>query len=156
MSTEENKAHPAVTRSMVATICFYAAGVMSLIGAVAATLTSIPAIHGRLGVDPDIYWNNRLLASLILGSTGLFFVALITLVGAYLTRSNDPGRIESGRAILILTVFPHLVSLIALPLLTPEDWSHMIFHALAVVLVVYGIANTWRTFPSTHVASGQS
>ncbi len=128
----------------VALGCFYAAGIVALIGAVGATLGSIPAIHGRLGVDPDTYWNNRLLASLILGMTGLFFVALMTLVGAYLASATDAGAVRAGKTILILTVLPHLVSLISLPILTPEDWAHMIPHALATLLTIVGIALAWR------------
>jgi len=128
----------------VALACFYTAGIVALIGAVGATLGSIPAIHGRLGVDPDTYWNNRLLASLILGMTGLFFVALMTLVGAYLASATDPGAVRAGKTILILTVLPHLVSLISLPILTPEDWSHMIPHTLATLLTIVGIALAWR------------
>jgi len=118
---------------------------MALIGAVGATLGSIPAIHGRLGVDPDAYWNNRLLASLILGMAGLFFVALMTLVGAYLTSGVDPGAVRAGKIILILTVLPHLVSMISLPILTPEDWTHLITHAIATLLTIVGIALAWNT-----------
>ncbi len=129
----------------VALACFYAAGIVALIGAVGATLGSIPDIHGRLGVDPDPYWNNRLLASLILGMTGLFFVALMTLAGAYLASATDPGAVRAGTIILVLTVLPHLVSLITLPMLTPEDWPHMIPHALASLFTIAGIALAWRT-----------
>lgn len=46
--------------------CFVGAGIAAAIGAVGATLTSVPAIHGQLALDPDPYWNDRLLASLIL------------------------------------------------------------------------------------------
>jgi drug/metabolite transporter (DMT)-like permease len=123
----------------------YAAGIVALIGATGATLGSISAIYGRLGVDPDPYWNNRLLASLILGMTGLFFVALMTLVGAYLASTTDPGMVRAGTIILILTVLPHLVSLITLPILTPEDWPHMIPHTLATLLTIIGLALAWRT-----------
>lgn len=36
--------------------CFVAAAISAFIGALGATLTSIPAIHGQLGMDPDPYW----------------------------------------------------------------------------------------------------
>ncbi len=143
MSTTHPAARPHRWHT-VALACFYAAGIVALIGAVGATLGSIPAIHGRLGVDPDPYWNNRLLASLILGMTGLFFVALMTLAGAYLASATDPGAVRAGRIILIVTVLPHLVSLISLPILTPEDWSHMIPHTLATLLTIVGIALAQR------------
>ncbi len=130
---------PAVARA-----CFYATGLVALMGAVGATLGSIPAIHGRLGIDPDPYWNNRLLASLILGMVGLFFVALMTVVGASLASATDPGTRRAGKTILSLTVLPHLASLISLPTLTPEDWSHMISHALATLLTIIGLALAWR------------
>lgn len=106
--------------------CFIGAGAAALIGAVGATLTSVPAIHGQLGIDPDPYWNNRLLANLILAATGLFFGAAIILLGAYLAASHDPGRAVGGSLLLLASILPQVVSIVAVPVLTPSDWTHTI------------------------------
>lgn len=57
-----------MNRGTAGVASFFLAGIVSLVGAVGATLGSIPALSDRLGVDPSAYWNNRLLATSILGS----------------------------------------------------------------------------------------
>ena len=123
----------------IAAACFYLAGVVSLSGALGVVLGSVADIQDRLGVDPDAYWNDRLQASLILGAVGLFFGVIVTVVGAYLATSIDPGKRFAGRVVLIVTVLPHLASTISLLALTPDDWSHAITHVLAVLLVIGGL-----------------
>lgn len=81
-----------VASDRIATACFYTAGIVSLIGAMGLVLGSAPDIQGRLGVDPETYWNNRLQTSLILGAIGLFFGVIVTLIAAYLASSPDRGR----------------------------------------------------------------
>ena len=123
----------------IAAACFYLAAVVALSGALGVVLGSVPDIQDRLGVDPDAYWNNRLQASLILGAVGLSFGVIVTLVGAYLATSVDPGKRFAGRVVLMVTVLPHLASIVSLLALTPDDWSHAITHALAVLLVLGGL-----------------
>lgn len=129
-------------RRTVALTCFVGAGVAALIGALGATLTSVPAIHGQLGVDPEPYWNDRLLASLILGSTGLLFGAATTLLGAYLAASRDRGRVAAGHLLLLASIVPHVVSIVAVPVLTPRDWTHTIPHLISVALLMIGLLLT--------------
>lgn len=123
--------------------CFVGAGVAALIGAAGATLTSVPAIHSQLGIDPDPYWNNRLLASLILGSTGLFFGAAMILLGAYLAASRDRGRAFGGSILLLASIVPQLVGIVAVPVLTPRDWTHTISHVISVALLTVGLLLGW-------------
>jgi ABC-type Fe3+ transport system permease subunit len=130
----------AVTRPVrIASACFYLAAVVALTGVLGVVLGSVPDIQDRLGVDPDAYWNDRLQASLILAALGLSFGVIVNLVGAYLSHARDPGRRAAGRLILIVTVLPHLASIISLLALTPEDWSHTITHILAVALIAAGL-----------------
>ncbi len=128
----------------VATACFYLAAVIALTGALGVALGSVGDIQDRLGADPDAYWNNRLQASLVLGAVGLFFGVIVTLVGAYLASSREPGKRFAGRVVLIVTLLPHLASIISLLALTPEDWSHTITHVLAVMLVAGGLVSQSR------------
>ncbi len=127
--------------------CYVAAGIAALIGAMGAALTSVPAIHGQLGTDPDPYWNNRLMASLILGSTGLLFGAAITLLGAALAASRDRGRAFAGSLVLLASIVPHVVSIVAVPALTPRDWAHTIPHLISVALLTLGLALSWPWTP---------
>jgi hypothetical protein len=73
---------------------------------VGATLGSVPAPADRLGVDPSAYWTNRLLATSILGMTGLPSTALVTLTGAFLAASRDRGRASAGRVVVLLSALP--------------------------------------------------
>lgn len=138
------KVRAAPPSQRTASACFYLAAVIALTGAFGVVLGSVGDIQDRLGVDPDTYWNNRLQASLILGAVGLFFGVIVTLVGAYFASSRDPGKRFAGRVVLIVTVLPHLASIISLLALTPEDWSHTITHVLAVMLVVGGLVSQNR------------
>lgn len=115
------------------------AGVVALVGAFAQAATSVPEVYERLGNDPGEYWNNRLLASMILSSTGLFFAALALLLGAYLVSSTDRGTAFAGRALLALSALPQLASVINLLVLTPEDWTHAITHVLIVLLIGFAL-----------------
>lgn len=124
----------------IALACFYLAALVALTGASGVLLGSVPEIQGRLGVDPVAYWNDRLQASLILAAFGLFFGVIVNLVGAYLASSRDAGKRMAGCLVLIVTVLPHLASIISLLVLTPEDWTHTITHILAVVLIAAGLA----------------
>ena len=133
-----------VNRQTAGVGCFFLAGIVSLVGAVGATLGSVAALSDRLGIDPSAYWNNRLLATSILGMVGLFFTALVTLAGSFLAASRDPGRASAGRLVVGLSALPHVASLVNLLALTPEDWTHTITHAIAVVLIVLGLV-TART-----------
>ncbi len=130
----------AATRSeQLASACFFLAAVVALSGALGVMLGSVPEIHDRLGADPEAYWNDRLQASLILGAIGLFFGVIVTLAGAFLASSREPGKRIAGRVVLALTILPHLASIISLLALTPDDWSHTITHVLATALVVGGL-----------------
>ncbi len=124
----------------IASACFYLAAVVALTGALGVLLGSVPDIQDRLGLDPDAYWNDRLQASLILAAFGLFFGVIVNLVGAYLASSQDAGKRTAGCLVLIVTVLPHLASIISLLGLTPQDWTHTITHILAVVLIAAGLA----------------
>jgi hypothetical protein len=99
-SIEPRAARPS---ERIASACFYLAAVVALTGALGVALGSVPEIQGRLGVDPDTYWNDRLQASLVLGAVGLFLGVIMTLVGAYLASSRDPGKRFAGRVVLIVT-----------------------------------------------------
>ena len=124
----------------IASACFYLAALVALTGALGVLLGSVPEIQGRLGVDPVAYWNDRLQASLILAAFGLFFGVIVNLVGAYLASSRDAGKRMAGCLVLIVTVLPHLASIISPLVLTPEDWTHTITHIPAVVLIAAGLA----------------
>ena len=58
------------------------------------------------------------MASLILGSTGLLFGAAITLLGAALAASRDRGRAFACSLVLLASIVPHVVSIVAVPALT--------------------------------------
>lgn len=53
------------------------------------------------------------MASLILGTTGLFFGAITTPLGAYLVASHDSGRVSGGYLVVIASIVPHVVSIVA-------------------------------------------
>lgn len=127
------------TAELVASACFYLAAIVALSGALGVLLGSVPAIQDRLGLDPEPYWNDRLQASLILAAVGLFFGVLVTLLGAYLASSRDPGKRFAGCLVLIVSLVPHLASIVNLLVLTPDDWSHTITHVLAVLLIAGGL-----------------
>lgn len=124
---------------------FYLAATAALVGAIGAATTSVSAIHDRLAVDADPYWNDRLLASLLLGSVGLFFVAITGLLGAILATSRNTARALAGWLVVALTIAPHAASVINLLILTPEDWAHTIPHLLAIVLATAGLVIGWAT-----------
>lgn len=117
----------------------FIAASLATIGALGHTLTSIPAIQGHFRYEADSYWFNRLMASLILGTTGLYFGAVILWLGTVMFGSKDIGRKTAGLYMLVLSIFPQIVSFIALPLLTPSDWPHMIIHGIVIVLIPLGI-----------------
>jgi len=131
----------------MASACFYLAALVALTGALGVLLGSVPDIGDRLGVDPDAYWNERLAAALLLGAVGLFFGVLVNLVGAYLASSRDQGKRLAGRIVLIVSILPHLVSIVSLLVYTPEDWTHTITHIITVVLIAVGLA-ILRSTPS--------
>ncbi|MDQ3767792.1 MAG: hypothetical protein M3346_10660 [Actinomycetota bacterium] len=87
-----------MNRNTAGVAAFFLAGIVSLVGAVGATLGSVPALSDRLGIDPSAYWNNRLLATSILGMTGLFFTSLITLAGALFAASREDPLRSRGSA----------------------------------------------------------
>lgn len=124
---------------------FYLAAVAALVGAIGAAATSVSEIHQRLAVDPDRYWNDRLLASLLLGSVGLFFVAITGLLGAALATSRNTASARAGWLVVALTIAPHAASVINLLILTPEDWAHTIPHLLAILLATAGLLIGWAT-----------
>ena len=128
----------------IASACFYLAAIVALTGVLGVLLGSVPDIQDRLGVDPDAYWNDRLRASLILGVLGLSFGVIVNLVGAVFASSRDPGKRSAGRVVLIITVVPHVASVISLLTLTPEDWTHTITHVLNVMLIAVGLSLRWR------------
>jgi hypothetical protein len=86
---------------------FFLAGIVALVGSVGGDARLGPALSDRLGVDPSAYWNNRLLATSILGMTGLSFTALVTLTGTFLAASRDLGRAPAGRVVVLLSALPH-------------------------------------------------
>ena len=115
------------------------AGVIGTIGALGHLFTSISAIYQHFSYEIDIYWLNRLLASQILGSTGLFFGVLVFWMGVYLFTRKDKDVAKAGQVLLFISMLPHLVSFITLPLLTPSDWPHMITHGVVIVFLLVGI-----------------
>ncbi len=127
------------TAELVASACCCLAAIVALSGALGVLLGSVPAIQDRLGLDPEPYWNDRLQASLILAAVGLFFGVLVTLVGAYLASSRDPGKRFAGCLVLIVSLVPHVASIVNLLVLTPDDWSHTITHVLTVLLIAVGL-----------------
>ncbi|MDQ3479960.1 MAG: hypothetical protein M3423_01280 [Actinomycetota bacterium] len=133
------KAGAMTTPERIASACFYLAAIVAMTGVLGVLLGSVPDIQDRLGVDPDAYWNDRLQASLILGTLGLVFGVVVNLVGAYFASSRDPGKRMAGRVVLLVTILPHLASIISLLALTPEDWSHTITHVVTVVLIAAGL-----------------
>lgn len=128
-----------MTRKTLGLYLLYSTAILGTIGALGHTFTSIPAISNHFSYEPDSYWGNRLTASLILGTTGLYFGAAMQWLGAYLFFTKDEGKYLAGLYVLILSIFPHIVSFFVLPLLTPSDWPHMIIHGLIIVLIPLSI-----------------
>ena len=118
-------------------ILLYLVFVLAAIGAVGQLLTSIPAIREHFSYEVDQYWFNRLTASLVLGSTGLFFGVLIKGIGIYFIQKKE--LVTAGMIILLASILPHVVSFITLPILTPSDWSHMITHGVIIILLPLGV-----------------
>ena len=115
----------------------YLAFLLAAIGAVGQFLTSVPAIREHFSYEVEQYWFNRLTASLILGSTGLFFGVLIKGIGIYFLQKKE--LFTAGKIILLASILPHVVSFITLPLLTPSDWSHMITHGVIILFIPLGV-----------------
>jgi ABC-type dipeptide/oligopeptide/nickel transport system permease subunit len=90
-------------------------------------------------VDSEAYWNNRLQAALLLGVIGLAFGVLVNLVGAYLAGSPNRDRQVAGQVVLLVAVLPHLASIVSILAYTPEDWTHIITHVIAVALIAVGL-----------------
>lgn len=110
---------------------------LGLIGAVGQLATSVPAIRGHFSYEADNYWFHRLTASLILGSTGLFFGVLVMGLGFYFLQKKEFSL--AGKIILLMSILPHIVSFITLPILTPSDWSHMITHGIIIIFLPLGV-----------------
>lgn len=128
-----------MNKKTVGLLLLFLAGILGIVGAFGHTLTSIPAIRGHFSYETDVYWFNRLTAGLILGTTGLHFGALMKWLGVIFVMQKDTGMRRAGLYVLLLSTLPHIVSFILLPLLTPQDASHMITHGLIIVLILLGL-----------------
>ena len=117
---------------------------MAFGGALGATSGSAPDIYGRFGDDPSQYWNDRLLASLIMSAVSLYTGAFMTLLGALMALSRDPERRASGRLVLLLSLVPHVANLIVIPVLTPQDLPHAIPQLLIILLIGGGLLESRR------------
>jgi hypothetical protein len=125
------------------TLLWTSAG-LSLSTFIGHAATSIPAITGHYWPDEtSLYWRNRLLASQILGSTGLALTTAAHVAGAILHRSGIPARRRAGRILTIMSIVPHVVSAIVVPVLTPRDWSHGVLHGVSAAMSATGLAIAW-------------
>jgi hypothetical protein len=117
-----------------AILAYFAAG-LTLVGALGFTFTSFPEVRQHFFSEPNSYWFNRLTANLILGGAGLYLGALVLGFGARMLQQSEAAVKKFGGQLLLIGALPRVVSLISLPLLTPEDWPHMIIHGFVVLLV---------------------
>lgn len=123
----------------IALFCFLFTAVLLLIGAVGNSLTSIPAMREHFSSEASLYWFNRMTAFMILGATGLYYGTLTTWIGVYYISRKEKAKQSTGKVLLLLSMLPQIPSIIALPLLTPSDWPHMITHIIAVLLISTGL-----------------
>jgi hypothetical protein len=131
-------------RRIASQTLLWTAAATTLIGAIGHSATSIPAITGNFNKnEPDEYWRNRLLASQILGATAQYLTAATLIAGAAMHRSRSPGMHRAGRALLIVSMAAHLISVITVPVLTPSDGAHAIPHGLSIGFTAGGLGLAW-------------
>ena len=117
----------------VAQILFISAATLMLIDAVGYSLGALQPLHRAL-TPRDPYLNRRLLLNLMLANAGLYFTSIFTFVGAYVRVVSLP----SASIIMAVSMLVCFYSVVTVPFLTPKDWRHAIFRAVAGVLIVIG------------------
>lgn len=98
--------------------------------------TSVPAIYEHFWpISTNIYWGNRLLASLVLGSMGMFLGSVLYCLALYL-RFMRKEQVASHLLFMISGVFQFLLAADVL-FLTPSDWPHTIPHFILLATSLY-------------------
>ena len=116
-------------------ILFTAAPALMMVDAVAFTLGAIAPIQRALG-PTDPYWKRRLTLNLLLANQGLYFAGIAALVGSFYAISQPQAAI----AIEFICFLTCAYTAIAVPLLTPKDWRHILPRAIAGALILTGLA----------------
>jgi len=86
-------------RQFVASLLAYSAGLMSMASAIGYTLVGIKVVTDHFAGGEDLYWQNRLMASQLTGTTAFAFTGLMTLTGVLFWRSQDDGMRRAGTII---------------------------------------------------------
>ncbi len=113
------------------------AGVIWLISAIGYTTVGISGLSDYFHAD-QAYWNNRLLASQLTGTTLFALVSAITLGASYLMRPQR-SHWKIASVLLSLSAAVGAITIIELLLLTPSDASHAIPFAAATILALSAI-----------------
>lgn len=113
-------------------IWYTVAGLM-FVDALGYTFVAIGPIRQALS-PAEPYWQKRLLLNLMLANQGMYFAAIIALLGAVMKTHQQHGAF----ALLALTLATCIYTLITVPLITPSDSAHVIPRALAAALILIG------------------
>ena len=118
----------------------YAAAVVSAASAVGFTAVGAATDLDRFAaVVTDPYARSHLHASLLTGTTGFAFTAVVTALGGRLLAAGDPGMRRAGRGVLVTATLPSLISVVELLLLTPSDALHAVPFALSAALIAIAL-----------------
>jgi hypothetical protein len=110
---------------------FLIAAVFMLLDAVGYSLGAVGLIQRALSpVDP--YWKRRLTLNLLLANQGLYVAGLAAVLGA-LYIDTQP---QAANAIEILSFLTCAYTVITVPIITPEDWPHVLPRAIAGALIL--------------------
>jgi len=116
------------------------AGLMLITSSVGYTVVGIPGVMEHFGSSVNDYWQRRLYASQLLGTTAFAYTGLVTLIGAWMrTAFPAPGMRKARAVLLSASILPSAASVMQLLLLTPEDAPHSIPFALAALAIVIGL-----------------
>ncbi|MBA3279581.1 MAG: hypothetical protein H0U22_12895 [Geodermatophilaceae bacterium] len=119
---------------------YYTAAFVSMASAWGFTTIGAAADLDRLvQLTTDMYAVDHLRASLLTGTTGFAFTAVVTAAGAYLATTGNSGQRRAGRFILLLACLPSVVSVAELLILTPGDAWHTIPLLLSPSLILTGL-----------------
>jgi len=117
------------------------AGLMLIVSSIGYTVVGVAGLMAHFDLPAGDYWQRRLYASQLIGTTAFAFAGLVTLIGVWIrTTASTPGPRRASTVLLLASVLPGAVSAIELLLLTPEDASHSIPFALAALATVIGLA----------------
>lgn len=106
-----------------------------LVDAIGYSAGALGSIEKAL-TPSDPHWKRRLKLNLMLANQGLYFAGLASLLGAYFVNTEP----NASKAIEIFCLLTCIYTVITVPLLTPNDWPHILPRALGAVLISTGWA----------------